>query len=46
MRYRGHDCAVDCWALGVIIFEMLAGFTPFLAANRNEICEVGLPGNL
>lgn len=26
---RGHDTAVDWWSLGVLIFEMLAGYPPF-----------------
>lgn len=26
---KGHDTAVDWWSLGVLIFEMLAGFPPF-----------------
>lgn len=28
---RGHDCAVDWWALGVFIYEIIAGVTPFQA---------------
>ena len=26
---QGHGTAVDWWAFGVLIFEMLSGFTPF-----------------
>lgn len=26
---KGHDTAVDWWSLGVLIFEMLAGYPPF-----------------
>ena len=37
---RGHDTAVDCWALGVIIYEMVASFTPFNASQQMEIYEV------
>jgi serine/threonine protein kinase len=30
----GHDKAVDWWAMGVIIYEVLVGVTPFF--NRNK----------
>jgi serine/threonine protein kinase len=26
---KGHDFSVDWWALGVLIYEMLIGVTPF-----------------
>ena len=26
---KGHDVAVDWWSLGILIFEMLAGYPPF-----------------
>eukprot|EP00218_Dolichomastix_sp_CCMP3274_P012851 CAMPEP_0170135754 /NCGR_PEP_ID=MMETSP0033_2-20121228/2636_1 /TAXON_ID=195969 /ORGANISM="Dolichomastix tenuilepis, Strain CCMP3274" /LENGTH=995 /DNA_ID=CAMNT_0010371359 /DNA_START=103 /DNA_END=3090 /DNA_ORIENTATION=- len=28
---RGHDRAADCWAFGVLVFEMLVGEPPFAA---------------
>lgn len=32
----GHDFAVDWWSLGVVLFEMLYGTTPFRGSNRKE----------
>jgi serum/glucocorticoid-regulated kinase 2 len=31
---KGHDKSVDWWALGVLIYEMLIGVTPFFNKNR------------
>ena len=30
----GHDFTVDWWAVGVLIYEMLIGVTPFFNRNR------------
>lgn len=33
---KGHNRAVDYWALGVLIFEMLTGSSPFADHRRND----------
>lgn len=34
IKGKGHDKTVDWWALGILIYEMLIGVTPFF--NRNK----------
>ncbi|KAI9322403.1 kinase-like domain-containing protein [Dichotomocladium elegans] len=36
IRGCGHTSAVDWWTLGILIYEMLYGTTPFKGATRNE----------
>jgi protein-serine/threonine kinase len=36
IRGTGHTAAVDWWTLGILIFEMLFGTTPFKGASRNQ----------
>ncbi len=35
IKGNGHTSAVDWWTLGILIYEMLFGITPFKGKNRN-----------
>lgn len=41
---KGYSFAVDWWALGVLIYEMLAGHPPFFASDPNKLYEKILEG--
>jgi serine/threonine protein kinase len=43
---KGHDRAVDLWALGVLVFELLAGKTPFAADTEMEVYQNVLAASL
>lgn len=34
VSHQGHDFSVDWWALGILIYEMLIGVTPFYNRER------------
>ena len=42
---EGHDLAVDYWALGVLLYEMVVGAPPFYAEDPMEVYEKILSGN-
>jgi serine/threonine protein kinase len=33
----GHDTSADIWCLGVLLFEMLAGYTPFKSNDQTKL---------
>jgi len=43
---KGHNRAVDYWALGVLIYEMSAGFVPFYSDDPMEVYQLILACDL
>lgn len=46
IQSKGHGKAVDWWALGVLIYEMLSGYPPFYDASHIGIYEKILAGKI
>jgi aurora kinase len=34
---KGHDTSVDIWSVGVLMFELLCGTSPFAGSNQDEL---------
>ncbi|OQR81698.1 cGMP-dependent protein kinase [Thraustotheca clavata] len=37
LLHRGYTCAVDHWALGCLIYELLMGHTPFYSTTNDDV---------
>lgn len=46
IQSKGHGKAVDWWALGILIYEMLAGYPPFYDENPFGIYQKILAGRI
>merc|ERR1719450_616986 len=46
IQSKGHNRAVDWWALGILVYEMLAGYPPFWDENTNVIYEKIVEGEI
>jgi len=46
IQSKGHGKGVDWWALGILIYEMLAGYPPYYAESPFEIYQKILSGQL
>jgi len=46
IQSKGHGKAVDWWAVGVLIYEMLAGYPPFYDENPFGIYQLILAGKI
>lgn len=46
IQSKGHGKAVDWWSLGILIYEMLAGFPPFFDENPFDIYRKILEGRV
>lgn len=36
---KGYYCCVDWWGVGILLYEMIFGKTPFRGANHNEVFD-------
>ena len=41
----GHDFSVDWWAVGILLYEMLIGITPFYQRTQGQLFNKIVNGN-
>ena len=43
---HGYTRAIDWWAFGILMYEMVAGRTPFFANNDHQVCQNIMAGKI
>ena len=43
---KGHDTSVDIWCLGILLYEMLVGYTPFKVLEKEKMAKTILEGRI
>ena len=46
ISYQGHTAMTDWWSLGILIYEMLYGFTPFFNLDKDRMYELIINGSI
>ena len=46
ISYQGHTAMTDWWSLGILIYEMLYGFTPFFNLDKDRMYELIMNGSI
>jgi serine/threonine protein kinase len=39
LKKEGHDHRIDIWSIGVLMFELLAGYSPFSAKSNQDLYQ-------
>ena len=46
INYQGHTRMTDWWSLGILIYEMLYGYTPFFNMDKDRMYELITNGSI
>ena len=46
INYQGHSFMSDWWSFGILIYEMLYGFTPFYNIDKERMFDLILKGSI